>query len=142
MLIPKALKVLNGYVSQLRSGRAPIQDLVIEKHLSKMPDEYRNQVPQAIAAKRLMEEGERIHAGQNISYIITRNNSSIPENRAIPAELAHQNSTYDSKAYVRLLLASATSLLPPGYDTNSPTYDWSPFVRPDEEIPHHSLRTG
>ena len=133
MLIPKAWKVLEGYVSLLRNGRAPIQDLVIEKHLSKMPNEYRNQVPQAIAARRLMEEGERIHAGQNIRYIITRNNSSIPENRAISAELAHKNGAYDSEAYVRLLLASATNLLPPGYDTNSPTYDWSLLARSDKE---------
>ena len=142
MLVPKAWKVLNGYVSLIRNGRAPLQDLVIEKHLSKMPSEYRNQTPQAIAARRLMEEGERIHAGQNIRYIITRNNSSIPENRAISAELAHQNSTYDSEAYVKLLLASARNLLPHGYDANPSTYDWSLSARPDEEIPHHSLRTG
>jgi DNA polymerase-2 len=144
MLIPKAWEVLERYLSLLRNGKAPLQDLVIEKHLSKMPNEYRNQVPQAIAAKRLMEEGEKIHAGQNIRYIITNNRSSIPENRALAAELANQVGTYDSEAYVKLLLASATNLLPPGYDTNdsnSPTYNWSLLPRSEEEIPEHGQRT-
>lgn len=113
MLIPKAWKVLERYVSLLRNGSAPLQDLVIEKHLGKMPNEYTNQVLQAIAAKRLIEEGKKIHAGEHVGYIITRNKSSVPENRALSAELADQNGTYDSEAYVELLLSSAMNLLLP-----------------------------
>jgi DNA polymerase elongation subunit (family B) len=126
MLIPKALKVLEGYVSLLRNGRVPIQDLAIEKNLSRTPNEYTSQVLQAIAAKRLTEEGKEIHAGQHIGYIITRNKSSIPENRALPAELADQDTTYDSERYVELLRLSAMNLLPSGYDIESLTADWNP----------------
>ena len=113
-LIPKAWKVLDGYVSLLRTGRAELKDLVIEKNLSKMPNEYTNQVLQAIAAKQLIEEGKKIHAGQHIGYIITRNKSNIPENRALSAELADQDTNYDSEAYVKLLLSSAMGLFPSG----------------------------
>ena len=115
MLIPKAFKVLETFVSLLRNGRAPIQDLVIEKNLSKMPNEYTKQVFQAIAANRLIEEGKKIHAGQHIDYIITRNKSNIPENRALSAELADQNTTYDSEAYIELLRSAAMNLLPSRY---------------------------
>ena len=112
MLIPKAFKALEGYMSLLRNGRAPIQELVIEKNLSKMPNEYIKQVLQAVAANRLIEEGKRIHAGQRIDYIITRSKSSIPENRALSSELADQNTTYDSEAYIELLRSASMNLLP------------------------------
>jgi DNA polymerase-2 len=119
LLVPKALKVLDGYVSLLRAGRVPIEDLVIEKNLSKMPNEYVNQVPQAIVAKQLIKEGEEIHAGQHVSYIITGSKSSIRENRALAAELADQNTKYDSEKYVELLNSSAMNLLPAGYPLKS-----------------------
>jgi DNA polymerase elongation subunit (family B) len=125
ILIPKALKVLEGYVSLLRNHKAPLQDLVIEKSLSKMPNDYTNQVHQAIAAKRLIKEGKKIHAGEHINYIITNNKSSIPENRALAAELANQNTPYDSEAYFRLLLSSVMNLLPSRYDIQSLTDGWS-----------------
>jgi len=114
-LIPKAFKVLEAYVALLRNGRAPIQYLIIERNLSKMPNEYTKQVLQAIAANRLIEEGKKIHAGQHVDYIITRNKSSIPENRALSAELADQNTTYDSEAYIELLRSAAMNLLPSRY---------------------------
>lgn len=115
-LIPKAFKVLEGYMSLLRNGRAPIQDLVIEKNLNKMPNQYIKQVLQAIAANRLIEEGKKIHAGQHIDYIITRSKSSIPENRALSPELADQNITYDSEAYIELLRSASMNLLPSSYE--------------------------
>jgi len=120
-LIPKALKVLEGYVSLLKAGRVLIEDLVIEKRLSKMPNEYSNQVLQAIVAKPLIREGREIHAGQHVSYIITRSKSSIPENRALAVELAHQNTKYDLEKYVELLNSSAMNLLPPGCELKSLT---------------------
>jgi len=119
LLIPRTLKVLKEYVLLLRAGRVPIEDLVIEKRLSKIPDKYTNQVPQAIVAKQLIQEGREIHPGQHVSYIITRSKSSIPENRALPVELADQNTSHDSEKYVELLLSSAMNLLPFGYNLKS-----------------------
>lgn len=120
-LIPKTLKVPEGYVSLLRAGRVPIEDLVVEKSLSKMPNEYTNQVPQAIVAKQLIQEGREIHAGQHVSYIMIRIKSRIPENRALPVELIDENTSYDSERYVELLLSSVRNLLPPGYGLKSLT---------------------
>jgi DNA polymerase-2 len=119
VLMPKALGLINRYLSLLRTGKVPIEDLVIEKRLSKTPSEYSNHVPQAIAARGLVKEGMDVHAGQNISYIISNNDSKILRNRALPVELV-DDTPYDPAAYVELLLSSAVNLfLPFGYDLNS-----------------------
>lgn len=119
-LVPKALAVMRTYVSALRMHKIPTEQLVVEKRLSKMPNEYRNLVPQAIAARHLIKEGGTVHAGQNVSFVMTRNESKIPENRSLPAELIDSTTSYDAKTYVDLVLSSATNLLLPfGYDLKS-----------------------
>ena len=119
-LVPKALAVMRTYVSALRMHKIPTEQLVVEKRLSKMPNEYRNLVPQAIAARHLIKEGGTVHAGQSVSFVMTRNESKIPENRSLPAELIDSTTSYDTKSYVDLVLSSAANLLLPfGYDLKS-----------------------
>jgi DNA polymerase elongation subunit (family B) len=116
-LIPEALTVVRSYVHLIRSGAIPVEELVIEKRLSKNPNEYRNLVPQAIAAKHLAAEGMEVHAGQTINYILTYDKSRINQNRALPTELMDEGSDFDSERYVDLLLSSVVNLLLPfGYD--------------------------
>jgi DNA polymerase-2 len=115
-LIPEVLTVAKSYVTLIQNGSVPVSELTIEKRLSKNPDEYRNMVPQVIAARHLVREGMEIHAGQTIEYMLTRHTSRITQNRAIPTELIGEDSHFDSKRYVDLLLSSiANLLLPFGY---------------------------
>jgi DNA polymerase-2 len=116
-LIPKALKVMCTYVKTLRAGNVPIEDLILEKRLSKSPGEYSNRVEQAIAADHLTKEGGSVHGGQSVSYVITDGASRIEENRAIPIELLGERPNYDTEKYTTLLFSSAMNLLLPfGYD--------------------------
>jgi DNA polymerase elongation subunit (family B) len=116
-LIPEALKVMCAYVKMLRSGNVPIEDLTLEKRLSKSPAEYNNRVEQAIAADHLTREGGSVHGGQSVSYVITDGASRIVDNRAIPIELLGERAHYDVEKYVTLLFSSAMNLLLPfGYD--------------------------
>ena len=118
--IPKALGVMKTYVSALRMHKIPTEKLIVEKRLSKTPNEYSNLVPQAIAAEHLIKEGETIHAGQSVSFVMTRNESRIPENRTLPAKLIDLTTSYDAESYVDLVLSSAMNLLLPfGYDIES-----------------------
>jgi DNA polymerase elongation subunit (family B) len=55
--IPESLKVMCEYKRRLLAGEVSIWDLVIKKHLSKNPDEYKQMVNQAIVAKQLLKEG-------------------------------------------------------------------------------------
>ena len=116
-LIPEALTVVRSYVHLIRNGAIPVEELVIEKRLSKNPNEYRNLISQAIAAKHLAAEGMDVHAGQTINYILTYDKSRINQNRALPTELMDKGSAFDSERYVDLLLSSIVNLLLPfGYD--------------------------
>jgi DNA polymerase-2 len=115
-LIPEALNIVKSYVNMIREGTVPIDELTIEKRLSKDLNDYRNMVPQAIAAQHLDGEGREVHAGQALKYIVTRNRSRIPQNRALPAELMEENYPVDSEWYSDLLISSAANiLLPLGY---------------------------
>lgn len=112
-LIPEALAVVRSYVHLIRTSSVPVEELVIEKRLSKNPNEYRNIVPQAIAARHLAAEGMEVHAGQSISYVLTYDKSKITDNRALPTELMNEGTGFDSERYVDLLLSSTANLLLP-----------------------------
>jgi DNA polymerase elongation subunit (family B) len=121
-LIPQVLNTLREYASKLRSGTVPIEELVITKNLSKMPNEYNHRVPQAIAAQCLIDEGGAVHAGQQVSYVLTFDTSTIPESQALPPELADDDTVYNAERYVDLLISSTANLLLPfGYDVKSLT---------------------
>ena len=114
LLIPSALKVLEKFVCLLRDGSVPLENLVIVRNLSKNPDEYTHQVPQAIAARHLVAQGGSVHAGQQVSYILTSDRTRT----AVPPEIVDESTVYDSERYVDLLCSSAANLLLPlGYDT-------------------------
>ena len=112
-LIPAALTIVKSYANLIQDGSIPIEELTIEKRLSKNPNEYRNMVPQAIAAQHLNREGREIHAGQTLSYVVTYNKSRITRNRAFPVELVDEDCPLDSEWYINLLLASAANILLP-----------------------------
>jgi DNA polymerase I len=119
-LVPEALAVMRAYVSALKTHKIPARELILEKRLSKMPNEYSNLVPQAIAAKHLLKEGGKVHAGQTVSFVMIRYESKVPENRSLPVELTDSTTPYDAKSYVDLVLSSAMNLLLPfGYDLKS-----------------------
>ena len=119
-VIPQALEVLERYVALVRAGRVLVGDFVIRKNLSKTPGEYRNLVPQAVAARHLEKEGGKVHGGQSISYILTRESMGASETRALPVELVEKDVRVDREKYVDLLVSSARNLLEPfGYNKNA-----------------------
>jgi hypothetical protein len=95
----------------------PAEKLVLEKRLSKPPEEYRKLSHQAIAAQQLQKKGRYIHAGQNIRYVVTADKSAITSNRTVPSELFEESSDYDAEAYVELLISSVVNLLLPFRDS-------------------------
>jgi DNA polymerase-2 len=113
LLIPEALRILERFVDLLRERKIPLEDLVIVRNLSKNPDEYTHEVPQAIAARHLVAQGGSVHAGQQVSYILTSDRTRT----ALPPEVVGEDTVYDSERYVDLLCSSAANLLLPlGYD--------------------------
>ncbi len=110
-LIPEVLSLLEKYVQMAKKGDASLEELVIAKNISKNPDEYSNLVPQAIAARCLAEKGGRVHAGQRVNFVLTRDSGAVPQ------ELLDENTVYDWEEYRELLVGSAENLLLPlGYN--------------------------
>ncbi len=115
-LLAEALQILRNYSNLIREGRVPLEDLVIQRGLSKNLDEYENNTVQAIAARQLQREGRQLFAGQTISYIITDFYSKNPWNRVLAYELITSKTRYDVVKYLELLAYAASTILEPfGY---------------------------
>ena len=116
-LIPAALEKLEEHVTRLRREQVPFDDLVIVRNLSKMPEEYSHDVPQAIAARHLIAQGGAVHAGQQVSYVLARDQKGSRAMTALPPEIVNADTVPDVDRYVDLLCSSAANLLLPfGYD--------------------------
>ena len=115
--IPEALKVVGAYKQKLVNNQVPLEDLIITKHLSKNPKNYKQHVSQMIAAKQLIKEGAEVNAGKNVNFVFTDADHRRFERRVRAEELIDERVNADTKKYLQFLYASAASLLSfVGYD--------------------------
>ena len=66
--IPEALNVLKMYRQRLLNGEIPLADLIVTKHMSKQPKNYKQHVSQVIAAQQLSQQGVEVHAGNSVQF--------------------------------------------------------------------------
>jgi len=111
--IPYALSVLRRYANRILNHKVDLDDLVICKQLSKNPDNYVNNLHQAIAAKQLQIHGIKVVAGQTVRYVIVNADDKCPERRVIAELLMGASARYDAKEYVRLLTDAISTILSP-----------------------------
>jgi len=118
--IPQALDVVKTYRQKLINGEVPIEDLIINKHLSKNPKHYKQHVSQVIAAEQLIKEGSEVHAGNSVKFVFTHSEDRRHERRVKAAQLIDEGTNPDIKRYLFLLYTSAANLLSfAGYTTQS-----------------------
>jgi DNA polymerase elongation subunit (family B) len=114
--IPEALEILKVYTEELLNREVSLEDLLITKQLSMAPYDYAHNIFQAIAAMQLVRAGLDISAGQAIRFLITDACSDKPDGRVKVAELIENNTNYDVKKYMELLLEAGANILRPfGY---------------------------
>ena len=109
--IPEALKVVKNCRQQLLNGEVPLSDLIVTKHMSKQPKNYRQQVSQVIAAQQLSKQGVEVHAGNNVRFLFTNAEHKRYERRVRALQLIEKNVNPDAKKYLLMLYASAGNLL-------------------------------
>jgi DNA polymerase elongation subunit (family B) len=110
--------VVKEYREKLLTGEIAIWDLIVTKHLSKHPKDYKQKISQVIAAKQLMKEGIEITAGKNVRFLFTSFENKRHERRVKAEELIEKNTNSDTKKYLLLLYTAAANLLSPfGYST-------------------------
>jgi DNA polymerase I len=108
--IPEALKVLRRYADKLICRQVDINDLIITKRISKPPSGYTHNVFQAIAAKQLEEANFRIHAGDDVQYLIVDSKGKRIREKVLAAKLLKSDTSYDVEEYLNALISAAETL--------------------------------
>jgi DNA polymerase I len=109
--LPDALNVVKNYRQRLLNGEVPLSDLIVTKHMSKQPQNYRQQVSQVIAAQQLNAQGVEVHAGNSVKFLFTNAEHKRHERRVKALQLIEKNVNPDAKKYLLMLYASAGNLL-------------------------------
>jgi DNA polymerase-2 len=98
-----ARSVLARYEERLASGDVEIKDLVVSKRITKEPRDYQKAGVTAIAAQQLFGSGVKLRPGQNIEYIITDSEASVPNDRVRAFALWEGWHGYDRRKYQTML---------------------------------------
>ncbi|MGD0643742.1 MAG: DNA polymerase domain-containing protein [Candidatus Bathyarchaeia archaeon] len=121
--IPEVLKILKTYRQRLLNDEVSISDLIVTKHLSKQPKNYKQHVSQVIAAEQLIKQGVEVHAGNNIKFLFVDSEGKRYERRAKAMQLIEKGVNPDTKKYLLLLYASTANLLSFSGYTTKKIYD-------------------
>jgi DNA polymerase elongation subunit (family B) len=121
--IPDALEVLKAYRQRLLNGEVPVSDLIVTKHLSKQPKNYKQHVSQVIVAQQLIKHGVEVHAGNNVKFLFTNSEDKRYERRVKAMQLIEKGVNPDAKKYLLLLYASTANLLSFSGYTTKKVYD-------------------
>ena len=95
--IPEALNVLKTYRQRLLNGEVPISDLIVTKHLSKQPKNYKQQVSQVIVAHQLIKQGVEVYAGNNVKFLFTDSEHKRYERRVKAMQLIEKGVNPETK---------------------------------------------
>lgn len=103
----KAVGIIKNVVSNLRSGKTEMKDLVIHTQLRKGIGNYDVKSPELAAAKKAIQKGIKRRdelEGATIGYVITKHGSTISER----AEIEESAKDYDPDYYINHQLIPAT----------------------------------
>ncbi len=98
-----ARMVLARYEERLANGDVEIKDLVVSKRITREPRDYQKAGATAIAAQQLFGRGVKLRPGQNIEYIITDSESTVPNDRVRAYALWEGWHGYDRRKYQAML---------------------------------------
>ncbi len=108
--LPKVLKMLRKALTRLRTGKVPVEDLLVSLTLSRELSEYRTPSPGARAAAQLAALGTDLRPGQRVRFVYTLGKPGVhawdlPE----PVDVR----SIDHERYCVLLLRAAAAILQP-----------------------------
>ena len=99
----EAREVLARYLAQLEAGNVNLEELVINRRLTRSPGDYRQASSTAIAAKQLERSGVKLRPGETLQYIITGAEAELPDDRVRAWTLWEGWHGYDVKNYQKAL---------------------------------------
>ena len=107
--LPAHATLLRRRLSDLRSGRVPLEQLLVTQKLSRNLEEYRSPSPVARAVAQLVACGKTMRPGQRVRFLFTRGEPGVqawdaPAVGPVIPDLAR---------YVTLLVRAASSIVGP-----------------------------
>ena len=117
--VPDLLDELRARIEALRSGRVPLAELAISRHLSREPRAYKTDTILSEAAKDLASREVHLSAGETIQLVIVDSKANDHVSKAKAYGFYDGSMGYDVEKYTELLLKAAESVLWFfGYDYN------------------------
>ena len=110
--LAECIEIFLRHTEALERHEIRASELAFTTNLSKGPEEYTSMTVQHAAAKRLIGEGVKLHAGERIRYVIT-DYGSRDSKRVTPIDVMGGETIYDSKRYIELLAEVCSSILEP-----------------------------
>jgi len=101
--LEEAREVLARYLARLEAGSVNLEELVINRRLTRAPHDYKQASATAIAAKQLERAGVKLRPGETLQYIITDAAAEWPDDRVRAWTLWEGWHGYDVKKYQEAL---------------------------------------
>jgi DNA polymerase-2 len=76
-LVPETMKVVRRRLMQLKTGRVPLEKLLVTQKLSRALDAYKDPSPAARAAAQLEALGKHIRPGQRVRFLLLRGQPDV-----------------------------------------------------------------
>lgn len=108
--LEQALGLLRRRLHRLRSGKAPMEELVVSQRLSRELGAYKALSPAARSLEQLQAVGKELRPGQRVRFVYTRGNPGV---YAWDLPALPDARTLDLERYAVLLLRAACTVLEP-----------------------------
>lgn len=109
--VDRAVEYVRKVIENLKSGKVPLEKIIIWKSLSKDLREYEVRAAHVTAAKRLLEAGYRLEVGDKVGYVIIKGPGRLAD-RAWPYILLKDRKMIDYNYYIeRQILPAALRIL-------------------------------
>lgn len=95
-----AVNYVRKVIEDLRSGRIPLEKLIIWKSLGKSLEEYEVEAAHVSAAKKLMESGYKVVKGGKVGFVIVKGSGKLAE-KALPYIMLKDAKDVDAEYYIR-----------------------------------------
>ncbi len=107
---PELEEIVQKYRWRLIEGNVRPDELAIAIHLSKDPSQYCHDTLSSLAAKRLVGSGVRLHAGEQIQYVVLNGKEKVKPGRVMPLSMM-EVLEYDREYYLKLLYRAADEIV-------------------------------
>jgi DNA polymerase-2 len=106
--LPAAIQYATDRLRRLQRGEVPSRQLVINRRLSRAPEDFRVRTVVARAATQLVRAGVELRPGEHLRYL------HVPGPAVVRAwDLVQGEAHYDRQAYLELLLRAVETVLMP-----------------------------